>query len=103
MAFKNSLAKAAEIGHREAMRMEFSDSSGSAPAVPTALYYDPYDYEIDANPHPVWRRMRDGAPLYRNDKFDFFALSRFDDVLAASLDVETFSSARGTVLEMIRE
>ena len=29
------------------------------------LYYDPYDFEIDADPHPIWRRMRDEAPLYR--------------------------------------
>ncbi len=65
------------------------------------LYYDPYDYEIDANPHPVWKRMRDEAPLYRNPKLDFYALSRFRDVLEASLDHETFSSARGTVLELM--
>jgi cytochrome P450 len=65
------------------------------------LYYDPYDYEIDASPHPTWKRMRDEAPLYRNDRYDFFALSRFDDVLAASLDERTYSSARGTVLDMM--
>jgi cytochrome P450 len=67
------------------------------------LYYDPYDYAIDADPHPVWRRMRDEAPLYYNEKYDFFALSRFADVLGASLDNETFSSAHGTVLELISE
>ena len=65
------------------------------------LYYDPYDYEIDADPYPVWRRMRDEAPLYRNDRHDFYALSRFADVHEASLDVETFSSAKGTVLELM--
>jgi cytochrome P450 len=85
------------------MRTQFSNGAAAAPASsgPGDIYYDPYDYEIDANPHPVWRRMRDEAPLYRNDRYDFFALSRFDDVLAASLDVETYSSARGTVLEMM--
>jgi cytochrome P450 len=45
--------------------------------------------------------MRDEAPLYRNERFDFWALSRFKDVLDASVDVETYSSARGTVLEMM--
>ena len=30
----------------------------------TGIYYDPYDYEIDADPYPVWKRMRDEAPLY---------------------------------------
>jgi cytochrome P450 len=65
------------------------------------LYYDPYDYDIDADPHPVWKRMRDEQPLYRNDRYDFYALSRFADVHTASLDVETFSSAKGTVLELM--
>ena len=67
------------------------------------LYFDPYDYAIDADPHPIWRRMRDEAPLYRNDQYDFYALSRFDDVLAASTDAETYSSAWGTVLEMMQD
>lgn len=44
------------------------------------LYYDPFDFEIDDNPYPVWRRMREEAPLYRNDKHNFFALSRYQDV-----------------------
>jgi cytochrome P450 len=64
-------------------------------------YYDPYDYEIDTDPHPVWRRLRDEAPLYRNDRYDFWALSRFADVYDASVDWKTYSSARGTVLELI--
>ena len=65
-------------------------------------YYDPYDFEIDADPYPVWRRLRDEAPLYRNDRYDFYALSRFADVEAASKDWKTYSSARGTVLEIIK-
>jgi cytochrome P450 len=70
-------------------------------AVP--IVYDPYDYQIDANPHPVWKRMRDEAPLYYNEQYNFYALSRFEDVLNASLDPATYSSARTTVLEMISE
>jgi cytochrome P450 len=66
-----------------------------------AVYYDPYDYEIDADPHAAWRRLRDEAPLYRNDRYDFWALSRFQDVYDASVDWRTFSSARGTVLELM--
>jgi cytochrome P450 len=64
-------------------------------------YYDPYDTGIDADPYPVWKRLRDDAPLYYNEQYDFYALSRFADVLAASLEWQTYSSARGTVLEMI--
>jgi cytochrome P450 len=64
-------------------------------------YYDPYDAAIDAAPYPVWKRLRDEAPLYYNEQYGFYALSRFTDVLAASLEWQTYSSARGTVLEMI--
>jgi cytochrome P450 len=71
--------------------------------MPSDLYYDPYDYAIDANPHPVWQRLREEAPLYYNDKLDFYALSRFDDVWDASIDHDTFSSAHGTVLEVISD
>ncbi len=65
------------------------------------VYYDPYDATIDADPHPVWKRLRDEAPVYYNERHDFWALSRYDDVLAGLLDWETFSSARGIMLEMI--
>ena len=47
------------------------------------LYYDPYDFEIDADPYPVWKRMRDEQPLYYNEKHDFWAVTRWDDVEAA--------------------
>jgi len=67
------------------------------------LVYDPYDYAIDADPHPVWKRLRDEAPAYYNEGLGFYALSRFDDVLGAHLDPATFSSAHTTVLEMMTE
>jgi cytochrome P450 len=66
------------------------------------IYYDPYDFEIDADPHPVWRRMRDEAPLYRNDEYEFWALSRYADVAEGLTEWRSYSSARGTVLELIR-
>ena len=47
---------------------------------PSDVYYDPYDVEIDADPYPVFRRLREEAPLYYNEPHDFYALSRFDDV-----------------------
>ncbi len=66
------------------------------------VYYDPYDFEIDADPYPIWKRLRDEQPLYYNERYDFYALSRFDDVEAASVDWKTYSSARGTLLELIK-
>jgi cytochrome P450 len=66
-----------------------------------ALEYDPYSYELDVDPYPVYRRMQEEAPAYYNERLDFWALTRFDDVLAAFLDWRRFSSARGTVLELM--
>jgi cytochrome P450 len=66
------------------------------------LSYDPYDADIDRDPYPVWKRLRDEAPLYRNEQHDFFALSRFDDVERGLADWETFSSARSDILEIIQ-
>jgi cytochrome P450 len=68
-----------------------------------AVYYDPYDFLIDADPYPVWKRMRDEVPLYYNDRYDFYALSRYDEVEKASTEWRTYSSARGTVLEIIKQ
>jgi len=68
----------------------------------TDVYYDPYDRTIDADPYPVYRRLREEAPLYYNEPHDFWAVSRFDDVQRGLVDRETFSSARGSVLEFIK-
>jgi cytochrome P450 len=67
------------------------------------LTWDPLDPSYKADPHPIWKRLRDEAPLYRNEAYDFWALSRYADVMAASLDPRTFSSAHGTVLEMMTD
>jgi cytochrome P450 len=68
----------------------------------SAIYYDPYDIEIDLDPYPVWQRMREEAPLYYNDEHDFYALSRYADVELGLSDWETYSSARGTLLEILK-
>ncbi|BBX17451.1 cytochrome P450 [Mycolicibacterium duvalii] len=72
------------------------------PAHETAeLYYDPYDFAIDDDPYPVWRRMREEAPLYYNDKYRFYALSRYDDVVKALPDWETYRSGKGTTADIL--
>jgi cytochrome P450 len=69
---------------------------------PEDLYYDPYKFEIDADPYPVWKRMRDEAPLYYNEKYEFYALTRFEDVEPALVDWPTYISGKGSVMEMIK-
>ena len=65
------------------------------------MEYDPYSYEIDEDPYPIYRWMRDEAPVYHNERLGFWALTRFDDCLEAFHDWQTFSSARCTVLELM--
>ncbi|MCX2934563.1 cytochrome P450 [Mycobacterium sp. CVI_P3] len=70
--------------------------------VPSDLYYDPFDPVIDADPYPVYRRLREEAPLYYNERHDFYAVSRADDVDRVLLENETFISGRGGILDFIR-
>jgi cytochrome P450 len=64
--------------------------------------YNPYDFHITADPYPVFRRLREEEPLYYNSTHEFYALSRFTDVDAALVDYDTYSSARGAILELIK-
>jgi cytochrome P450 len=66
------------------------------------IYYDPYDFEIDTDPYPIWKQLRDERPLYYNERYDFYALSRFDDIDRCSIDWESYISSKGTVLELIK-
>jgi cytochrome P450 len=67
-----------------------------------APHYDPWDVDLNADPYPMFKRIRDEAPLYYNAEHDFYAVSRFDDVNRALVDWQTFSSARGVVLEILK-
>lgn len=68
-----------------------------------AVYWDPYRPDIGENPYPTFRRLREEAPLYYNQAYDFYALSRFADIETHLGDIETFSSARSDILEFIKE
>jgi cytochrome P450 len=65
------------------------------------LYYDPFDVEIDSDPYPVWKRMREEAPLYYNEKYNFYALSRYEDVARELPNWETYRSGRGTTADIL--
>ncbi|BDB41249.1 MULTISPECIES: cytochrome P450 [Mycobacterium] len=68
----------------------------------TDVYYDPYDVDIVANPYPTYARLRDEAPLYHNERYNFWAISRHTDVEAALSNWETFSNSRSDILELIQ-
>jgi cytochrome P450 len=65
------------------------------------LYYDPYDFAIDNDPYPTWKRLRDEAPLYYNDKYKFYALSRYEDVARELPNWRTYRSGHGTTMDII--
>lgn len=66
------------------------------------VYWDPFDRDIAQDPYPIYERMRAEAPVYFNDRHDFYALTHADDVERALTDWKTFSSARGPILEVIK-
>jgi hypothetical protein len=66
------------------------------------LYYDPYTSINDPDPYPLFQRMREEAPLYYNDKHDFYAVTRYEDCERGLVDAKRFISGRGGILELIK-
>ena len=64
----------------------------------TPVEFDPFSDDFFNDPTEMYRRLRDEAPVYFSEKYGFYALSRFADVLAAHRDWEGFSSAHGIEL-----
>jgi cytochrome P450 len=61
--------------------------------------FNPYADVFFDDPYETYRRMRDEAPVYYSERWDFYALTRHEDVVAAHRDWETFSSAYGVTLD----
>jgi cytochrome P450 len=66
------------------------------------VVFDPFSLDFFNGPWETYRRMREEAPVYYSEEYDFYALTRQEDVAAAFKDVETFSSAYGIDLSMVR-
>lgn len=67
-----------------------------------AVDWDPYNPQYFHDPYPVFRRLREEAPLYYNEAHGFYAISRYAEVERCLKDSTTFSSARGAILEIIK-
>ena len=65
------------------------------------LVLDPYDYDFHEDPYPYYRRLRDEAPLYRNEELKFWALSRHHDVLQGFRNSTTLSNRDGVSLDPV--
>jgi cytochrome P450 len=68
----------------------------------SVVYYDPYDVDINADPYPTYARLREEAPAYYNDRYDFWALTRHADVEKALVDWRIFSNSRSDILDIIK-
>jgi cytochrome P450 len=62
--------------------------------------FDPFSEVFFNDPFNTYRRLRDESPVYHNEKYGFWALSRYEDVEPAMKDCQTYSSARGITLDM---
>ena len=71
-------------------------TAGAAP-----LVLDPYDYNFHEDPYPYYKRLRDEAPLYRNDELDFWALTRHADVHQGFRNSVALSNKLGVSLDPI--
>lgn len=67
-----------------------------------AVEFDPFSAEFFNGPWETYRRLRDESPVYYNAKWDFWALTRYEDVAPATKDFETYSSAKGATLDMVK-
>jgi len=66
------------------------------------LVYDPYDHDTIFDPHALFRRLREEAPLYYSEQHDFYAVSRFEDIERTLLDREVFISSKGVTLDLLK-
>jgi cytochrome P450 len=66
------------------------------------VYWDPFEARFIIDPYPVYARLREEAPLYYNEKHDFYAVSRYSDVELGLSDWKGFSSSRGSILELVQ-
>jgi cytochrome P450 len=61
--------------------------------------FDPFSREFFDDPYDTYRRLRDEAPCYHSERWDFYALSRFDDMVEASKRTDLFTSTHGVDYE----
>jgi len=65
------------------------------------LVLDPYDYDFHENPYAYYKRLRDEAPLYRNEELNFWAVSRHRDVHQGFRNSTTLSNRDGVSLDPV--
>lgn len=59
------------------------------------MEFNPYDPDLQQDPYPIYRRLREKYPLHYNEKMKFWTLSRYHDVAAALRNTTQFISSKG--------
>ncbi len=68
----------------------------------SSVYFDPYDVGINADPYPTYARLREEAPVYHNERYDFWTLARHEDVQRALANWQVFSNTRSDILDIMK-
>ncbi len=69
----------------------------------TELDFDPFSREWFDDPTEIYARLREEAPCYHSEKYDFYAFSRFADCVAVHRDTENFTSTHGLTYEQLSD
>jgi len=60
--------------------------------------FDPFSPEVDENPFPFYKTLRDEHPCFWSEEVGMWVLSRYIDILTALNDWQTYSSAQGNLV-----
>lgn len=60
--------------------------------------FDPFSPAIDRDPFPAYKALRDEHPCFWSEDAGMWVLSRYDDIIRALNDWQTYSSAKGNLL-----
>ncbi len=60
--------------------------------------FDPFSPAVDADPFPFYKTLRDEHPCFWSNEANMWVLSRYDDIVSAGNDWQTFSSAKGNMM-----
>ena len=68
-----------------------------------AVEFDPFSREYFDDPTEMYAALREHAPCYHSERYDFYAFSRFDDCVAVHRDTDNFTSTHGLTYEQLTD
>jgi cytochrome P450 len=65
--------------------------------------FDPFSRDFFDDPHQTYARLREEAPCFHSERYDFYAVSRFEDVVAVHRDTVNFTSTHGLTYDQLTD